>query len=96
MPDTLVRGSLRAELRLYPSPLATLADGLQGMLREPHGCFEQTSSTNYPNVMALQYMTSHAGVNPKTIARARISAPLRCAFGSQAACDEPLAPVLQA
>jgi len=26
---------------------------LDGMLREPNGCFEQTSSTNYPNIMVL-------------------------------------------
>ena len=30
-----------------------------GMLREPNGCFEQTSSSNYPNVMIMQYMRQH-------------------------------------
>ena len=29
------------------------------MLREPSGCFEQTSSTNYPNVMIMQYLKQH-------------------------------------
>ena len=29
------------------------------MLREPAGCFEQTSSTNYPNIMIMQYLKQH-------------------------------------
>jgi uncharacterized protein YfaS (alpha-2-macroglobulin family) len=33
--------------------------GLEGMLREPYGCFEQASSTNYPTVMLMAYMKQH-------------------------------------
>lgn len=51
-----IPGSASGEVRFYPSPTATLISGLDGMLREPNGCFEQTSSTNYPNVMILSYM----------------------------------------
>jgi hypothetical protein len=49
-------GSIHAEVMLYPSPLATMTQGLQGMIREPGGCFEQTSSSNYPNVMIMSYL----------------------------------------
>ncbi|MCC7171287.1 MAG: hypothetical protein IT459_12625, partial [Planctomycetes bacterium] len=45
-----------ATLTLYTSPLSELGDGLRGMLREPYGCFEQTSSVNYPNVLALHLL----------------------------------------
>lgn len=45
-----------ATLTLYTSPLSELGNGLRGMLREPHGCFEQTSSVNYPNVLALHLL----------------------------------------
>src|SRR5262249_55523351 len=34
------------------------------------GCFEQTSSSNYPNVMVLQYLSSHPGADPKIAKRA--------------------------
>ena len=51
-----IPGSAAGEVRFYPSPTATLISGLDGMLREPSGCFEQTSSSNYPNVMILSYM----------------------------------------
>jgi outer membrane protein OmpA-like peptidoglycan-associated protein len=52
-------GSVLAQVQLYPSPLATMIGGLEGMLREPYGCFEQASSTNYPNVMLMAYMKQH-------------------------------------
>ena len=43
-------------VRFYPSPMSELVSGLEAMLHEPNGCFEQTSSTNYPNVMILDYL----------------------------------------
>ena len=52
-------GSVQATLKVYTSMLATTMSGLEGMLRQPAGCFEQTSSTNYPNVMIMQYMKQH-------------------------------------
>lgn len=73
MPASVHEGSLEVTLKMYPSPLATLTDGMRGMLREPHGCFEQTSGSNYPNVLALQFMRSGdgSGMDPKLASRAR-------------------------
>ncbi|MFZ6731341.1 MG2 domain-containing protein [Undibacterium sp. Ji42W] len=53
------KGSVQTSIKVYTSPLATMVSGLEGMLREPSGCFEQTSSTNYPNVMIMQYLKQH-------------------------------------
>jgi hypothetical protein len=53
-------GSIRATVTMYPSPVAAIATGMDGMIREPGGCFEQASSTNYPNVMILAYLDSTA------------------------------------
>jgi uncharacterized protein YfaS (alpha-2-macroglobulin family) len=44
--------------------------GIESMLREPHGCFEQTSATNYPNAMVLQYLTQSKASNPAVSKRA--------------------------
>jgi hypothetical protein len=66
----VVPGSVEAEVRLYPSPLATMVGGLEGMLREPSGCFEQTSSSNYPNVMVMSYLREHDLEKPRLTARA--------------------------
>jgi len=44
--------------------------GVESILREPYGCFEQTSSSNYPNIMVLQYLKSMKIDDPKLEARA--------------------------
>lgn len=64
-------GSLDGEVRFYPSPTATLLAGLDGMLREPSGCFEQTSSTNYPNVMIVTYLERNNIAAPDLVERAQ-------------------------
>jgi uncharacterized protein YfaS (alpha-2-macroglobulin family) len=65
-----IEGSVVATVKLYPSPVATMIGGLDGMLREPNGCFEQTSSTNYPNIMVLHYLRAHDVADPELIERA--------------------------
>ena len=49
-------GSIHASVTMYPSPLASMTKGMEAMIREPGGCFEQTSSSNYPNIMILGYL----------------------------------------
>ena len=56
IPANAVPGSLRAMLTVYPGPVSEAAQGLQGLLQMPSGCFEQTSSTLYPNVLILEYL----------------------------------------
>jgi len=69
IPDDLVRGSLSTRIVVYPTPLASMTEALERLIREPYGCFEQTSSTVYPLVMAQQYFMSHQGVDPSLIER---------------------------
>ncbi|NJN05345.1 MAG: A-macroglobulin complement component, partial [Rhodobacteraceae bacterium] len=69
VPDDLVKSSLQARVKVYPSPLATMTEALERLIQEPYGCFEQTSSTTYPLVMAQQYFMSHQGVDPALIER---------------------------
>ncbi len=71
IPKTRVPGSMRSALAVYPTPLANLTEALQRLIREPSGCFEQTSSTTYPLVMAQQYFLSHQGVDPKLVEKSR-------------------------
>ena len=60
-------GSLRATVTMYPSPLAAMTTGMAAMIREPGGCFEQTSSTNYPNIMILGYLNANDAADPALI-----------------------------
>jgi hypothetical protein len=68
--DAIEPGSLAANVKVYPSPLANLEEALNALLRQPYGCFEQTSSTSYPLVMAQQYFIGHSGVSPDKIKQA--------------------------
>ncbi len=65
-----IPGSAGGQVRFYPSPTATLVSGLDGLLREPNGCFEQTSSTNYPNVMILSYLEKNNVADAALVERA--------------------------
>jgi hypothetical protein len=53
-----IDGSMRASLHVYASAVDEVIGGLESMLRMPSGCFEQTSSSNYPNVLVLNYLRS--------------------------------------
>lgn len=71
LPEHWLKGTLRLSGTIYPSPLASLQRGLEGMLREPHGCFEQTSSTSYPNTLILDYLRRTRQSEPAIERKAR-------------------------
>jgi hypothetical protein len=56
VPDNAIEGSAKLFVKLYPSSFSQLVEGLDGIFQMPYGCFEQTSSTTYPNVLALDYL----------------------------------------
>ncbi len=43
---------------------------MDSILRMPGGCFEQTSSSTYPNVLALDYMKRTKKLTPEVHAKA--------------------------
>lgn len=69
IPADIVPGSFSGKIVVYPTPLASMNEALARLIREPNGCFEQTSSSTYPLVMAQQYFKSHQGVDPALISR---------------------------
>ncbi len=71
IPETVIPGSLSASITVYPSPMANLTEALEALIRDPYGCFEQTSSTTFPLVMAQQYFKTHQGIDPAIIAKAQ-------------------------
>ena len=70
LPDTVLPGSLNVSAVVYPTPVASLTQALEALIRTPCGCFEQTSGTVYPLIMAQKYFKTHSGVDPDLIARA--------------------------
>jgi uncharacterized protein YfaS (alpha-2-macroglobulin family) len=71
IPEQAIDGSVKATLKIYPSNFSQLVEGLEGIFQRPAGCFEQTSSTTYPNVLALDYLTRTKKSVPEVEARAR-------------------------
>jgi uncharacterized protein YfaS (alpha-2-macroglobulin family) len=57
-------------VRLYPGPISQVVEGMDAILRMPSGCFEQTSSSTYPNVLALDYMKRTKQLTPEVHAKA--------------------------
>jgi uncharacterized protein YfaS (alpha-2-macroglobulin family) len=60
----VIPGSLQTNLKLFKSLEGQLLDGIESMLREPYGCFEQTSSSTYPNIYVLKYLRESGKSNP--------------------------------
>lgn len=61
-----IPGTESISLTIYPSILSDILQGMEGLLREPYGCFEQTSSITYPNVLVLDLLRGSGRSNPAT------------------------------
>ncbi|HXA00998.1 MAG TPA: MG2 domain-containing protein [Cytophagaceae bacterium] len=66
----VVDSSLIITLSAYPSVVNDLLSGIDGILREPGGCFEQTSMSSYPNAMVLDYLKTTDTKDEKILSRA--------------------------
>lgn len=64
-PAEAVAGASDLFLKIYPGAFSQVVEGLDAILRMPGGCFEQTSSSTYPNVLALAYLRSTKQVKPE-------------------------------
>ena len=69
-PRDAIQGASTVFVRLYPGPLSQVVEGMDALLRMPYGCFEQTSSSTYPNVLALDYMKRSKKLTPEVHAKA--------------------------
>ena len=65
IPPGAIDGASKIFVKVYPGMLSQVVEGLDKMLRMPFGCFEQTSSTTYPNVLVLDYMKSTGKITPE-------------------------------
>lgn len=63
--ENLVDGTLTANFNIYTDVVGDVMDGIASLIRQPYGCFEQTSSSTYPNVMILKYLRESGKSNPE-------------------------------
>ena len=69
-PANAIPDASKIFVRIYPGPLSQIMEGMDAILRMPSGCFEQTSSATYPNVLALDYMKRTKKLTPEVHAKA--------------------------
>jgi len=65
-----IPGTRRAHVRLHPSAMSQVVEGLENIFRMPTGCFEQISSTLYPNILALRYLSDSDTIDDHLYQRA--------------------------
>jgi hypothetical protein len=71
IPGNAIPDSPGLRVKFYPSRFSEVVEGLDGILEEPYGCFEQTSSTTYPNVLVLDYLKRMGRLTPGIELKAR-------------------------
>jgi uncharacterized protein YfaS (alpha-2-macroglobulin family) len=69
-PSSSIPEASKIFVRLYPGPMSQVIEGMDSILRMPNGCFEQTSSSTYPNILALDYMKRTKKLTPEIHAKA--------------------------
>ncbi len=65
LPAQTTPGTARIEVKIYAGPASQIVEGLDALLRMPSGCFEQTSSTLYPDVLVLDYLNRTGRAAPE-------------------------------
>ena len=51
-----VEGSEKVKVKIYPNNQSQIIENIDSMLKLPTGCFEQVSSSLYPDILILQYL----------------------------------------
>src|SRR5262249_39141095 len=65
IPPEAIAGASSLFVKIYPGVFSQAVEGLESLLRMPNGCFEQTSSTTYPNVLVLSYLKGTKQAKPE-------------------------------
>lgn len=54
--EKAIENTRNLKLKIYPSAISQAIEGMENIFSMPTGCFEQTSSSLYPNILALKYL----------------------------------------
>ena len=61
--DEAIENTAKAKVKIYSSTMSQAVEGMENIFRMPTGCFEQISSSLYPNILALKYLEDNKIVN---------------------------------
>lgn len=65
-----VKGSVEINVTAFPNVVSDILKGIEGIMQEPGGCFEQTSMSSYPNAMVMDYLKTSGQKDEKLMASA--------------------------
>jgi len=65
IPQNAIDDASTILVKIYPGVFSQMVEGLDSILRMPSGCFEQTSSATYPNILVLDYMKQTGQTKPE-------------------------------
>jgi len=65
IPAEAIKGASKILVTIYPGILSQVVEGLDKIFQMPFGCFEQTSSTTYPNVLVMDYLKKIKKITPE-------------------------------
>ncbi len=65
IPADAIPDTQKLIVKIYPGIVSQVVEGLDALLRMPYGCFEQTSSTTYPNILVLDYLKTTKQASPE-------------------------------
>jgi hypothetical protein len=65
MDANAIDGTQKLLLQIHPGTFSQVVNGLDALLQVPYGCFEQTSSVTYPNILILDYLKRSGRATPQ-------------------------------
>lgn len=65
IPQDALDNASKIFVKVYPGIMSQIVEGMDAILQMPSGCFEQTSSTTYPNILVLDYMKQAKKITPE-------------------------------
>jgi hypothetical protein len=54
LPETMIPGWKRGELKIYPNLMAHVIESVEAIMARPYGCAEQSISSTYPSLLLLR------------------------------------------
>jgi uncharacterized protein YfaS (alpha-2-macroglobulin family) len=70
IPAGAIADASKILVKLYPGALSQVVEGLDSILQMPGGCFEQTSSATYPDILVMDYLKTSKKITPEIQAKA--------------------------
>ena len=61
--ENIIENTASVKIKIYPSTMSQNIEGMENIFKMPTGCFEQVSSSLYPNILALKYLEENGIVN---------------------------------